>query len=237
MPFVSTADPLPRPPWSSERTRRRALSREAIVDAALAIVDAEGLAGLSMRRLAQELGTGPASLYAHVAGKDELLQLLIDRVAGEIEVPEPDPARWQEQLKDFARQMRRVLAAHRDLAGASLANIPTGPHAMRATDGMLGILRAGGLPDRVMAFAADLLPQLVTVDVYEGSLWEQRIAREPDYFERFRAYVEALPAARFPNIAVLSGALAAEDEEHDARFEFALDVFVRGLASHARAAP
>jgi AcrR family transcriptional regulator len=234
MPFVSTADPLPRPPWSSERARRRTLDRETIVDAALAVVDAEGLGALSMRRLAQALDTGAASLYAHVSGKDELLQLLIDRVAGEIEVPEPDPARWQEQVKEFAREMRRVLAAHRDLAGASLANIPTGPHAMRAIDGLLGILRAGGLPDQVVAYASDLLPQLVTVDVYEGSLWQQRIDREPDYFERFRAYLDALPAARFPNIAVLTGALVAQDEAHDARFEFGLDVLVRGLASHAK---
>jgi AcrR family transcriptional regulator len=235
MMFVST-EPLPRPPWSSERDRARkpALDRETIVDAALSVVDAEGLAALSMRRLAQALDTGPASLYAHVSGKDELLQLMIDRVAGEIDVPEPDPARWQEQLKDFARDMRRVLAAHRDLAGASLANIPTGPHAMRAIDGMLGILRAGGLPDQVAAYAADLVPQLVTIDVYEGSLWAQRIERQPDYFETFRAYVEALPPARFPNIAVLLGAMVAEDEDHDARFEFGLDLLVRGLASHAR---
>jgi AcrR family transcriptional regulator len=235
MPFVSSAE-LPHPPWSSLRDKapaRTPLGRESITEAALRIVDAEGLDGLSMRRLADELGTGPASLYAHVSGKQELLQLLIDRVAGEFELPEPDAERWQEQVKDLARQMRAVLTAHRDLAGASLANIPTGPNAMRAIDGLLAILRAGRLPPQVAAYAADLLPQFVTIDAYEGSLFERRMEREPEYFEDLRQYFASLPAERFPNVAALVDELMHGDEG-DERFEFGLDVIVRGLASMAR---
>jgi AcrR family transcriptional regulator len=230
MVFVSSAE-LPHPPWSSLRGKapaRAPLSRDAIADAALAIVDAEGLDGLSMRRLAEELGTGPASLYAHVSGKPELLQLLIDRVAGEIEAPEPDPERWQEQLKEYARAIRRALMAHRDLAGASLANIPTGPNAIRSIDGLLALLRAGGLPDRVVAYAADLLPQFVTVDAYESSLFERR---GPEYFDEIAEYFAALPAERFPNVAALVPELMSGGG--DERFEFGLDVFVRGLATMA----
>jgi len=235
MPFVSTPE-LPLPPWSSLRDKRPArtpLTRDAIADAAMTIVDAEGLEGLSMRRLAQELGTGPASLYAHVSGKPELLQLLIDRVAGELPEIEPDPARWEEQLKDYLRAMRRVLTAHRDLAGASLANIPTGPNAIASMEVLLGILRAGGLPDQVVAYAADLLPQYVTLDAYEGSLFEQRMQRDPGYFPAIFDYFRSLPADRFPNFAALAESMVAEDESDDARFEFGLDVLVRGLASFA----
>ena len=234
MPFVSSGE-LPQPPWSSLRGKapaRKPLSREAITDAALRIVDAEGLDGLSMRRLAEELATGPASLYAHVSGKPELLQLLIDRVAGEIEAPEPDPDRWQEQLKDYARAFRAALTAHRDLAGASLANIPTGPNALRSIDGLLGILRVAGLPPRIVAFAADLLPQYLTIDAYEGSLFAQRMEREPEYFAALKEYFEALPADRFPHVAALVDELMAE-AEGDVRFEFGLDVIVRGLATFA----
>jgi AcrR family transcriptional regulator len=231
MPFVSTD--LPQPPWSSVRDKpaRRALSREAIADAAIAIVDAEGLDGLSMRRLAQELDTGPASLYAHVSGKDELLQLLIDRVAGEIPRIEPDPERWEEQVKEYLRAVRRVLVAHRDLAGAALANIPTGPNAVAAMESLLGILRAGGLPDRVIALASDLLSQYVNIDAYEGSLFEQRVQREPEYFNAIFDYFRALPADRFPHFASLTESMVAEDD--DARFEFGIDVLVRGLASYS----
>ena len=227
---------LPEPPWSSLRNRpaqRPQLSREAIVDAALRIVDAEGLAGLSMRRLAQELGSHASALYSHVSGKSELLQLLIDRVAGEIEVPDPDPAHWQEQVKDVARAMHRALAAHRDLAWASLANIPTGPNAVVVIDRLLAILRAARLPRQVIAYAADLLPQYVTAAAYEGSLFQQRMDAEPGYFDELFAYFRSLPADRLPHLAELVEELMAPDEEPDARFEFGLDLIVRGLAAFA----
>jgi AcrR family transcriptional regulator len=234
MVFVSTE--LPRPPWSSVRDKpaRRTLSREAIADAAIAIVDAEGLDGLSMRRLAQALDTGPASLYAHVSGKDELLQLLIDRVSGEIPPIEPDPERWQEQLKEYLRAARGVLVAHRDLAGAALANIPTGPNATAAAESLLGILRAGELPDQVIAFAADLLFQYVNIDAYEGSLFAQRMERDPDYFRAIFEYFKAVPADRFPHFASLAEHMTAGDDAGEERFEFGLDVLVRGLASFSR---
>ena len=85
---------LPEPPWRrrSKKTRRQVLDRDRIVEVALRIIDEEGIDGLSMRRIAEELDTGPASLYAHVSGKEELLDLVLDRVIGEIELPEPDPA-------------------------------------------------------------------------------------------------------------------------------------------------
>jgi AcrR family transcriptional regulator len=240
MPFVSSVDDpdLPAPPWATKRDRpaRVRLSRTVIGDAALEIVDRDGLSGLNMRRLAEALGTGPASLYAHVSGKDELLAMLIDRVAGEMELPEPDPARWQEQLKEAGRAMRAVLAAHRDLAAASIATIPTGPNAMAAMDGILGILRAGRLPDQIAAWAGDLLSEYVTMDAYETSLFLERLEHDPEYFERLAAYIRALPAGRFPHVAALAQAMV-DDEGADSRFEFGLDVLVRGLASFAEAEP
>src|SRR5262249_19016990 len=101
-------EPIPEPPWRA-KARGRAeprvpLTRDAIVEAALRVLDREGMDGLSMRRVAEELGTGVASLYWHVRNKGELLQLLSERLAAEIELPEPDPARWQAQLKDIGRQ-------------------------------------------------------------------------------------------------------------------------------------
>jgi AcrR family transcriptional regulator len=233
MVFVSN---LPEPPWSSRgdrRPQRVALTRESITDAALGIVDREGLDALSMRRLAEELDCGPSALYGHVSGKDEVLHLLIDRVAGEIEVPDPDPERWQEQLKELMRTTRKALLSHRDLAGASVANIPTGPNVVRVVDRLLALFLAGGLPRQVAAYAADLLPQFVTASAYEFSLFEQRMAEEPEYFERLHGYYTALPAEQFPVLADLVTELMAPDEADDARFEFGLDVIVRGLAALA----
>src|SRR4029453_13759363 len=81
---------VPDPPWQAApraRPARAPLSQDAIVHAALRVLDREGAAGLSMRRVADELGTGPASLYWHVANKDALIDLIVDRVAGEVPPP------------------------------------------------------------------------------------------------------------------------------------------------------
>src|SRR5689334_11469949 len=97
----------PDPPWWRKRPEsardREPLTREKIVEAALVLLEREGLQGLSMRKLAQELGTGAASLYWHVGDKEQLLSLLLDRIVGESEVVEPDPANWQATVKEFGR--------------------------------------------------------------------------------------------------------------------------------------
>jgi AcrR family transcriptional regulator len=235
MVFMSSdTDELPEPPWSSLRRRRRQrLTRDAITDAALALVDAKGLGALSMRNLAERLGVQASALYGHVSGKQELIQLMLDRIALEIELPEPDPGHWEEQVKEFARAARRALGSHRDLAGASLANIPTGPNMLRLMDRLLALLSASGLPRQAVAYAADLLPQFVTAAVYEESLFLQRLEREPAYFDQIEAYFRAAPADRFPALADLVAELTAPDEGPDARFEFGLEVLVQGLATIA----
>ncbi len=80
-----------------------------------------------MRKLAQELGTGAASLYWHVGDKEQLLGLLLDRIVGENKVPEPDPANWRDQVKELGRNTRRLFAQHRDSAQLSLGRVPIRP--------------------------------------------------------------------------------------------------------------
>lgn len=235
-PAQPAPDALPEPPWQRRRRRRAParvpLSREAIVEAALRVVDAEGLDATSMRRVAEELGTVPSALYWHVRNKDELLQLVFDRVAGELELPEPDPENWQEQLKAMGREMRRVLTSHRDIARVSLGSIPVGPNVLRASEWMLGLLRAAGLPDRTAALAGDLLALYVGAYAYEESLGlasptgeelppEQIIAMLRDYWA-------SLPPSRFPNTVALVDTLFEGGPNE--RFEFGLDVLLRGLA-------
>jgi AcrR family transcriptional regulator len=229
--------PAPRLPSRAGSPRRvartRTLSREAIADAALRIVDTEGLDAVTMRTVAHTLGTGPASLYAHVAGKDELLELVIERVIGEADFAvAPDADRWQEQLKEQMREMRAVFGRHRDLARASFARIPLGENALRGSEGMIGIMRAGGLPDRVIALACDLLPLYAMAIAYEESLYDYENTTAED-FDAFAAgmqdYFASLPPDRFPNVVALAAQLT--DGDNNARFEFGLDVLVRGLAA------
>ena len=158
--MAAAAKPVRPVPGAAEArpARRRALGRDPIVETALGIVDAEGLDALSMRRVAQELNTGAASLYAHVSSKEELVELLLDRAYRDMEHPAADPGHWRQQVKDFLRQARDRLAAHNDLARAALAaNTPALPNQLGSAEHLLALLRAGGLPDRAAAHGVDLL--------------------------------------------------------------------------------
>jgi AcrR family transcriptional regulator len=225
------------PPWwhsrgEGERAGRRPLTRDAIVDAALELLDREGLAGLSMRRLAQDLGTGAASLYWHVGDKEELLALVLDRIVGEARVPEPDPEHWQAQVKELLRETRRLLQRRRDAAQISMGRIPAGPNATPVLERYLAVLQAAGLPGRVIAHAADMFALYVGAFAFEESL---RPPAPEGAIEQLNAYYHSLPAERFPNLVGLADDLTAGDAEE--RFEFALDLLVRGLEAVAAAWP
>jgi AcrR family transcriptional regulator len=233
----SELPPLPRLPsrqgHGSRQVRQRGLSREVIAAAALDIVDREGLDALTMRTVAHALGTGPASLYAHVGSKEELLELVVERVIGEIPLPgPPEPERWQEQLKESARATRAVFTRHRDVARASFARIPLGENALQGSEWMISLLRAAKLPDLVIAYACDLLPMYVMATCYEESLYASEDVTPAvmrDFADDMKRYFRSLPPDRFPNLISLAGPLTAG--EGDERFEFGLDVLIRGLAA------
>jgi AcrR family transcriptional regulator len=228
---------MPTLPWRKPRRRRptrEPLTRERIVDAAIRILDRDGLDAVSTRRVAEDLGTGSASLYAHVSSRDELVELMIDQIAGEIEVPAPDPARWQEQLRAYARHAQEVWTRHADITRASIASIPTGPNRLRVMEGLLAILRAAGFADEVAAWTVDRLQLYIDADVYEGSLHATKIAQGLDvdeYLGEIRDYFRRLPADRFPVIASMADTMLADG---DRRFEFGLELLLEGLAAQLR---
>jgi AcrR family transcriptional regulator len=250
---VSSDEPFPVPPWSAAATRARAasateaapakapLTRAAIVDAALELLDADGLDGVSMRRVAQKLETGPASLYQHVGNKDELLEAVLDRVCAVIDVPAPGagPDGWQEPLKELLRRMRKVIGAHQDLAYIMLGRVPTGPNALAGAEGMLEILDAGGITGRLAAQSVDMLALFVASVTYEDAIRRRLIgtAQEAEaYVEQVGAYLRSLPGDRFPMLNRLADVLTTfDDDSEDAGFEFALDVHIRGIAALAAA--
>lgn len=232
----STGAELPAPPWRKQRKAappRQPLSQDLIVDTALGVLRAEGLDAVSMRRVAQKLDTGPASLYAHVSNKEELLELMLDRIASEIRLPEPDPARWQEQIKEIAREVRRVWTAHNDIARYSIGNIPTGPNLLAVAERELAIMRIGGVPDQIAAWFVDRLGLFIDADAFEGTMWVSRHKAGRDmetYLGQIRDYFAVLPADRFPNIVSMVDTMMTGGNEQ--RFEFGLDLLVRGLASY-----
>ena len=126
-----------------------------------------------MRRVADRLGTGAASLYAHVSGREELLELVFDALVGQVKLEEPDPARWREQVHRLLRDLRDILASHTDAALAGLGRVPTAPQTLAAAEVLTAVLRAGGLTDRVVALGFDQLVLYVSASAYEAGLYRK----------------------------------------------------------------
>jgi AcrR family transcriptional regulator len=232
---------LPPPPWQrlpdrSTRRRRDPISRDAIVRAAIRLLDAEGLAALSMRRIADELGTGAASLYWHVGSKDGLLDLVFDKIIGEGTIPEPVPGKWREQIKEVAREQRAVCLRHPYVVRLSIGRIPMGPNALRYSERVLAILRAGGLPPALAVQGSHLLIATINGFTLDETGVGDSSARDIEASMRqtadsARDYLASLPVASFPNLVALADEFTYIDR--DLSFELLIDIFVDGLARKA----
>src|SRR6185437_12599955 len=213
------ATPLPAPKRPVRRRsaagRKATLTTEAVVAAAIEVLDEGGVAGLSMRRVAEHLGTGAASLYAHVFGQVALL--------------EPDPATWREQLRRIMTDFHDVLVSHTDAALAGLGRIPTSPQTMAAAEVLAGIMRAGGLSPKVVALGLDQLVLYVSATAFEDGLFRRGMDEEEmlRYYAGIHAFYAALPANRYPVLASIAPDMTGHDDVE--RFNFGLDVLISGL--------
>jgi AcrR family transcriptional regulator len=224
--------PKPTAPRSRrERPAKPPLSRDAIVAAALEIARTEGVEALSMRRVAQALDTGPASLYVYVSDRNELQALVFDAAIGTIDLPPVEPEHWREQLKELARRMVKMMSE--DFPGIALlamTHIPTGDNAMRGVECMLSLLKAGGASDEAAGYAADLLSLYVTAIAYEESLY-RKLYSDPDHeqreVEQLAERFAALDPERYPTMAAIGPNMTRGDGQE--RFELGLDVLINGL--------
>jgi Tetracyclin repressor-like, C-terminal domain len=150
-------------------------------------------------------------------------------VVGDIPVEPADPARWSDQLKEFARETKRVLLSHRDLARAALGGIPSGPNSLVLAEAVLAILRAGGLPDRVAAYGIELVFLQVNAAVLDEAAYSPGAseAEMRAQVNQYEAYLATLPSDRFPNLTGLADLLTSG--AGDDRFDFRMDVLIAGL--------
>lgn len=219
------------------RARRRpVLGLDAIVDRTLRIVDAEGVQAVSMRRVAAEFDTGPASLYAYVPSKEVLLQLVLDRILADI--PDPVGDTWQELLRSMAHDTRAVLQRHNDAAALAFAHIPTGDRSLQVIEGLLAAMITGGVPPQVAAWSLDILSLYICADVYEGWQLEQRFddgsGRDPEevgmeHYASVVAGFAAVPAERYPYLVANVGVMMTGGS--DERFAFGIDMLIAGFAA------
>jgi AcrR family transcriptional regulator len=222
--------------------RAAALSRDEIVRAALSVADAEGADAISMRRIARELNAGTMSLYWHVASKEELLDLMIDAVMGEQQVPEPS-GDWRADMGTLARSARSAFHQHLWVMDFMVGRPPAGPKALQNLERALGSLDGLGLGK---ATAMNIVLTLTTyalgavmreVQEANGDRYnQQRFAGVTDQEREAmtREFVARLHATgRYPHMTALIEAGVDPDAAHtrDARFEFGLDCLLDGIAA------
>jgi len=216
------------PRSTRDRPAKAPLSIEAVIDAGLRVLRAEGIDAVSMRRVAAELDTGAASLYVYVNNRQDLLNQMFDAVAGQIDLSDkPDPKRWREQLERLLTAARDAMDRYPGIARVPLANVPTGPNAIRASDHLLGILRAGGVNDRSAAWFADVVFLYVNAAAFERSIYVAEGAEEADLQAEIEATFTHLDPATYPNIVALMPYLTSG--EGDERFAFGLRLMINGL--------
>jgi len=224
------------PPWRSAPRRGRAprpqLSRDVVVAAALKVVETDGGDALTMRRVADEIGVSASALYGYVVNKEELVQLVLEQIIGEASMPQ-DAVGWEDFVRGFAREMLGIFRRHRGVAGLTLGRVPFGPAMLEGGERMLAELRAGGVPDQVAAFVGDLGSLYVGAYAYEEDV--SPIAAPADFQEQAGQWLKSLPADRFPNTVALADLLVAGTG--DDRFEWGLDILVRGIASYLTSPP
>jgi AcrR family transcriptional regulator len=221
---------------SDDQDRRPQLTRERIVDEALAIIAHDGAQALTMRRLAARLGVVPGALYHHVRNKQQLQDLLLDGVLAEVDL-ELDPALgWSEQLKTLAHRLRQVLEAHPGIAGILKTRDPLGPHSLALAEAFLSPLQTAGFGDRQAGLAFFLLLDYTigfAVSTPATSVNEQRV-RDQAIRSQLHQFFRSLPPDRFPALVALGEHVWVDNR--DERFTAGLQVLADGL-EHARKAP
>jgi AcrR family transcriptional regulator len=206
---------------------RAPLSKERVVRAAVSLADEGGIASLSMRKLADVLGVEAMSLYHHVAGKEEILDGMVDAVFGEIRLPS-NGASWKAALRERAISVREALRRHPWAVGVLESRANAGAATLQHHDAVLGALRAAGFSIAGAAHAYSVLDAYI----YGFALQELNLPfRDAKDLEKVaEAFLRGFPADRYPNLAevtvehVLKPGYAYGDE-----FEFGLDLILDGL--------
>ncbi|NUR58134.1 MAG: TetR/AcrR family transcriptional regulator [Catenulispora sp.] len=218
--------------------RKAPITVERITDAALHVVATEGYDALTIRSVANVLGTGPSSLYAHIVNKADIDDLLIGRLCVQITLPEPDPDRWREQIRDVCAQIRDRYLQYPGISRAALAMVPTNLDTLRVNEGIFAILLAGGIEPQTAAWAIDALFLYVAGYALEASMVRQRrkdrdanwVLNQEELVRRFRA----LPEDAFPQTRRYAAELTS-GSGHE-RFDFALGLLIDNLGGQAEAA-
>lgn len=198
------------------------LSRESIFEAALHLVDTEGIEALTMRRLAADLGVGTMSLYSHVPNKDDLLDGVVATVAGEIGVAGTDED-WRRAVRFMVTEFRRVARRHPNVVPLLISRPPTSTEGMNLVEAGFGYLRRAGVDGRMMARAYRLVISYAIgfVSLEAGGFFT---SAGPAAMSR------ALDPEAFPRVAEVAPYLLEWDADEE--FNAGLDVLLDAISGY-----
>ncbi len=224
---------VPPPRSRRERPAKPALTRAGIIDAALAILRAEGLHKVTMRRIAQALDTGPASLYVYVRNTADLHVQILDALLATVIEPSASEGTWRDRVKHVLTRYLFVLFDYPEIARMTLIMHPSGPNYLALLEQLLALLKEGGVPDREAAWAVDLLLLYATAVAAEHSTRKERGGAAAEEDSALVAAITTIDASRYPHLAHLGDELFSGSGP--ARFVWAIDVLLSGALSTPRA--
>ncbi|WP_426364019.1 TetR/AcrR family transcriptional regulator [Streptomyces sp. E-08] len=200
--------------------RPRSLDPGRLAAAALAVIDREGLAALSMRTVAKELAMSPMGLYRYVADRDELEGLVVDRVLEAVDSSPPSPdAPWRDRIETMAERLRTAVARHPEAIALTLAHRHRSPGGLRWSETVLGILTEAGIDGTRRVVALRALHAYVT-----GAIQLEHLG---PLAGPGTSAIAALPGDRFPRLTETARTAAGVDPDEE--FLGGLRMLLRGL--------
>ncbi|MEV5978698.1 TetR/AcrR family transcriptional regulator [Streptomyces sp. NPDC052114] len=217
--------------WTRPRHRREQLSREQIVAEAVRLLDEDGIEALSMRKLGTRLDAGATSLYRHVANKDELIELVVDEVYGELAVPAATgPADWREAAAGSAQSLRAMILRHPWVASVlgQVGLIHLGPNVASMSERMAAVYRAADFPPEEVELALNTVISYVIGMATSEAAYLSLIARSGRTEQEF--------AVSLQEEGLREAGAADPAQTREKSFDYGLQRMLDGLAARLGAA-
>ncbi|GGD57951.1 TetR/AcrR family transcriptional regulator C-terminal domain-containing protein [Paenibacillus nasutitermitis] len=206
------------------------LDQARIVQTALQLLDEIGLKELSMRKIADKLQVKTASLYYHIKDKDQLMQLLSDRISEEMEWPDSSLP-WMEQIDLWGEEFRKILHSRRDTVELFNTTIAVGYSRLDLIEKLFRLLTLAGFPDEQVPWVASILKNYVLGFVGEEvrlrNRSDQGNASNKEKSEMYNQFYSQLPQERFPHMIRL--AVYTTNSDWEKEFAFGFELLIAGL--------
>lgn len=215
---------------------RQTLSRERVLEGAVALADEIGLEALTIRRLAEALGTKPMTIYYHVPSKDEIVDGMVEIVFSEIEKP-PVDGDWKSAMRTRCLSAREVIRRHPWAAPLMESRMSPGPENLGHHEAVLACLRRGGLSYQMMAHAYAILDGFIYGFCFDEAMLPAQGAGD-EFAEITADIAAAFDPSAYPHLVDFSvNHVFQPGYNFGDSFEFGLDLILDGIEQAATARP